>query len=79
MVMEKNTMQTDGLFIKVEKYFINGNLTRVLIKSPEENYLLDLTVHSFFERLIVLATVIVIKTVSLVLPTFHTDINKIIC
>jgi len=74
--MELRTMSAGRIIITVEKYFENGKINRVLIKSDEGKYLLDLSVHSFMERSIIIAIISMVKAASFVVPTFRINITK---
>jgi hypothetical protein len=75
-MMEQRAMHADGLFIIVEKYHKNGRMNRIVLKSPEGNYFMDLSVHSFLERSIIATMLSMVRTVSFVIPAFHMNINK---
>jgi hypothetical protein len=72
----QRTMSADRIFITVEKYHMNGRMNRIVLKSAEGNYLLDLSLHSFLERSIIMALISMVRAVSFVIPTYHMNINK---
>ncbi|TSA30702.1 MAG: hypothetical protein D4R68_00275 [Ignavibacteriales bacterium] len=57
--------------ITVEKYFYEGKVSRVVVKSHQNNYWIDLPVNSFWARSFVAVVIPIIKAVS----TIITDLN----
>ncbi len=54
----------DSTSITIEKYFYDGKVSRVVIKSQQNNYWLDLPVNSFLARSFVAAVIPMMKAVS---------------
>ena len=61
----------DSTSITIEKYFYEGKVSRVVIKSQRNNYWMDLPVNSFWARSFVAAVISMMKAVS----TIITDLN----
>lgn len=57
--------------ITIEKYFYEGKVSRVIVKSQQNNYWLDLPVNSFLSRSFVTAAIALMKAASAVI----TDLN----
>ncbi len=57
--------------ITIEKYFYEGKVSRVVVKSQQNNYWMDLPVNSFWARSFVAAVISIMKAVSTVI----TDLN----
>jgi len=60
-----------GNLITIEKYSYEGKVSRVVIRSVQNNYWIDLPVNSFLSRSFVAAVIALMKTVSAVI----TDLN----
>jgi len=68
----KPTMKVnDSTLITIEKYFYEGKISRVVIKSQQNNYWMDLPVNSFWARSFVTAVISMMKAGS----TIITDLN----
>ncbi|MFA5805821.1 MAG: hypothetical protein WC879_14385 [Melioribacteraceae bacterium] len=61
----------DSTLITIEKYFYEGKISRVVIKSQQNNYWMDLPVNSFWARSFVTAVISMMKAGS----TIITDLN----
>lgn len=53
--------------ITIEKYFYEGKVSRVVIKSQRNNYWLDLPINSFGERSFIAAVISMIKAFSTII------------
>ncbi len=71
-------MYEETLKISVIKFILDGRTKRVLIKSPEGNYFLDFSVHSFLERSFINAFISAVKVLSYVVSTLQIEVCKII-
>lgn len=75
MMNNRNT-KTEGTILTVEKYINEGKLSRVVIRTDKQNYLLDLPLNSFTARSFLIASISVFKALSLVLHDFNVAVVK---
>ncbi len=76
LTMNAQTINSEQIFITVEKFFREGKVKRILFRSEEGNYFMDFSVHSFFERTFFGFAVSVVKALSIIIPTIHVVVNK---
>lgn len=57
--------------ITIEKYFYEGKVSRVVVRSQQNNYWLDLPINSFLSRSFVTAAIALMKAASAII----TDLN----
>ena len=67
-LFRKLTMKViDETLITIEKYFFDGKVSRVVIKSQRNNYWLDLPINSFWVRSFITAVISMMKAVSTII------------
>jgi len=62
--------------ITVEKYFYEGKVSRVVVKSQQKNYWMDLPVNSFWARSFVAAVISMMKAVSAIISDLKIAVVK---
>ena len=62
--------------ITIEKYFYEGKVSRVVIKSRHDNYWMDLPVNSFWARSFVAAVISMMRAVSAIITNLKIAVEK---
>lgn len=62
--------------ITIEKFFYEGKVSRVVIRSIQNNYWMDLPVNSFLSRSFVTAVIALMKAVSAVITDLNITVVK---
>jgi hypothetical protein len=62
--------------ITIEKFFYEGKISRVVIKSQKNNIWLDLPINSFFARSFITSVISIIKTVSTIINDLNIAVVK---
>ncbi len=62
--------------ITIEKYFYEGKVSRVVVKSQQNNYWLDLPVNSFWARSFVAVVISIMKAISAIITNLNIAIVK---
>ena len=63
--------------LHIEKYVSSGKVKRIVIKTDEENYLLDFSIDSFAARSFLTAVVEFFKAAAHVFPRFHVRVVRL--
>ena len=74
--MEKEGGKTAATIVTVEKYISRGKFSRVVIRTEQNNYLLDLPLNSFTARSVSTAAISIIKAFSFVFHDFNVAVVK---
>ncbi len=62
--------------ITIEKYFYEGKVSRVVVRSQQNNYWMDLPVNSFWARSFVAAVISMMKAVSAIISDLKIAVIK---
>ncbi len=62
--------------ITIEKYVYEGKVSRVVVKSQQNNYWMDLPVNSFWARSFVSAAISIMKAVSSIITNLKIAVVK---
>jgi len=65
-----------GNSITIEKYFYDGKVSRVVVRSQLNNYWMDLPVNSFWARSFVAAVISIMKAFSAVITDLKIAVVK---
>jgi len=70
MKVNKNNIVT------IEQYFHDNKVSRVVIRSQQNNYLIDLPINSFLSRCFIVAVVSIIKAIAFMFDGINIAVQK---